>query len=142
MFSTPNHATGKLRKAELFRADQEMLMDAADVRLTDSLAQADWEVSMRPIELTVVVPAFNERQNVPILLEKLEGVLAGVEWEAIFLDDHSPDDTSDVVHGIAHTNRRVRSIERIGRRVLSPVCIEGMMASTAPYIAMMDAPTT
>jgi dolichol-phosphate mannosyltransferase len=139
MVSTPNHATGKLPKAELFQADQEMLMDAADVRLTDSLAQADWEVSMRPIELTVVVPTFNERQNVPILLEKLEGVLAGVEWEAIFVDDHSPDGTSDVVRGIARTNRRVRSIERIGRRGLSSACIEGMMASAAPYIAVMDA---
>ncbi|HEY0759541.1 MAG TPA: glycosyltransferase family 2 protein [Acidisarcina sp.] len=92
-----------------------------------------------PIELTVVIPTFNERQNVPILIEKLEHALAGIEWEAIYVDDHSPDGTSDVVREIARTNRRVRSIERIGRRGLASACIEGMMASPAPYIAVMDA---
>jgi len=114
-------------------------MDATVPRSTASFAEPNSEASVLPIELTVVVPTFNERQNVPILLEKLEAVLTGIEWEAIYVDDHSPDGTSDVVRGIARTNRRVRSIERIGRRGLSSACIEGMMASAAPYIAVMDA---
>jgi len=98
-------------------------MDATVPRSTASFAEPNSEASVLPIELTVVVPTFNERQNVPILLEKLEAVLTGIEWEAIYVDDHSPDGTSDVVRGIARTNRRVRSIERIGRRGLSSACM-------------------
>jgi dolichol-phosphate mannosyltransferase len=91
-----------------------------------------------PLKLTVVIPTYNERQNVPILLAELERELYGIEWEAVFVDDHSPDGTSEVVREVARNNRRVRLIERIGRRGLSSACIEGMMASAAPYIAVMD----
>lgn len=93
----------------------------------------------RSVELTVVVPTFKERQNVPILLERLSNVLAQIEWEVLFVDDHSPDGTADAVREIALTDRRVRVIERIGRRGLASACVEGMMASAAPYIAIMDA---
>jgi dolichol-phosphate mannosyltransferase len=97
------------------------------------------EVPMKPIELTVVVPTFKERENVPALLEKLKAVLSHIEWEMIYVDDHSPDGTADAARAIALTDRRVRVIERIGRRGLSSACVEGMMSSSAPYIAVMDA---
>jgi len=97
------------------------------------------EQRFRPAEFTIVVPTFNERQNVPVLVQRLESVLVGIQWEVIFVDDHSPDGTSDVVREAARTNSRVRSIERIGRRGLSSACIEGIMASAANYIAVMDA---
>lgn len=97
------------------------------------------EVPMKPIELTVVVPTFKERENVPVLLEKLKAVLSHIEWEMIYVDDHSPDGTADAARAIALTDRRVRVIERIGRRGLSSACVEGMMSSSAPYIAVMDA---
>jgi dolichol-phosphate mannosyltransferase len=92
-----------------------------------------------PIELAVVIPTFKERDSVPLLLEKLGSTLDGIEWEAIFVDDHSPDGTADYLRGVAVTNPRIHVIERIGRRGLSSACIEGMMATSAPYIAVMDA---
>ena len=95
--------------------------------------------STEPIELTVVVPTFKEAENVPVLLARLRNVLADVEWEVLYVDDHSPDGTADVVRQIALSDRRVRVIERIGRRGLASACVEGMMASAAPYIAVMDA---
>ena len=49
-----------------------------------------------PLELAVVVPVFNERANVPLLIDKLARALAGVSWEAIFVDDDSPDGTADL----------------------------------------------
>jgi dolichol-phosphate mannosyltransferase len=98
-----------------------------------------WENSTRPIELTLVIPTFRESQNVPILLEKLKVVLSDIAWEVIYVDDHSPDGTAEVVREFARKDRRVRAIERIGRRGLSSACVEGMMASSAPYIAVMDA---
>ncbi len=92
-----------------------------------------------PTELAVIIPTYNERQNVAPLLALLEQALAGTEWEAIFVDDSSPDGTSEFIRGLAVTNPRVRVLERIGRRGLSSACIEGMLATAAPYIAVMDA---
>jgi dolichol-phosphate mannosyltransferase len=90
-------------------------------------------------ELAVIIPAYNERENIPIVLEALSRALAGIEWEVIFVDDHSPDGTAEVVREIALENPRVRIIERIGRRGLSSACIEGMLATAALYLAVMDA---
>ena len=90
-------------------------------------------------ELSVIVPTFNEKDNVRELVSRLEGVLAGVRWEVIFVDDDSPDGTADVVREIAQSNARVRCLQRIGRRGLSSAVIEGMMASAAPFLAVMDA---
>jgi dolichol-phosphate mannosyltransferase len=89
--------------------------------------------------LSVVVPTFNERDNVPKLYRKLEAALAGVAWEVIFVDDNSPDRTFEVVRDLAQHDSRVRCIRRIGRRGLSGACIEGILASSAPYAAVMDA---
>jgi dolichol-phosphate mannosyltransferase len=90
-------------------------------------------------ELSVVVPTFKERDNVPLLVEKLARTLAGVEWEAIFVDDNSPDGTAAVARAIGETDARVRCVRRIGRRGLAGACIEGMLASQARYVAVMDA---
>jgi dolichol-phosphate mannosyltransferase len=90
-------------------------------------------------QLSVVVPTFNERDNVTALLRKLETALAGVIWEVIFVDDNSPDGTWDVVRDLARQDNRVRCIRRIGRRGLSGACIEGILASSAPCAAVMDA---
>jgi dolichol-phosphate mannosyltransferase len=87
----------------------------------------------------VVVPTFNERDNVAKLLAKLQAALTGVSWEVIFVDDNSPDGTWDVVRQLAQADSRVRCIRRIGRRGLSGACIEGILASSAPYVAVMDA---
>jgi dolichol-phosphate mannosyltransferase len=90
-------------------------------------------------QLSVVVPTFNERDNVATLFRRLETALAGVAWEAIFVDDNSPDGTWDVVRGLARQDNRVRCIRRIGRRGLAGACIEGILASSAPCAAVIDA---
>ena len=90
-------------------------------------------------QLSVVVPTFNERDNVTTLFRRLETALAGVAWEVIFVDDNSPDGTWDVVRGLARQDSRVRCIRRIGRRGLSGACIEGILASSAPFAAVIDA---
>lgn len=91
------------------------------------------------IGLSIVVPTFNESQNIAELLRRLEAVLGGAGWEVIFVDDDSPDGTASVIREIARMDYRVRCIQRIGRRGLSSACIEGMLASSAPIIAIMDA---
>jgi dolichol-phosphate mannosyltransferase len=93
----------------------------------------------RPLELVVVVPTYCERGNIVELIQRLRRVLAGLSWEVIFVDDDSPDDTADLVRALSHTDRRVRCLQRVGRRGLSSACLEGMLASAAPVIAVMDA---
>jgi dolichol-phosphate mannosyltransferase len=65
--------------------------------------------------------------------------LSGIAWEVVFVDDNSPDETWNAVRELANADSRVRCIRRIGRRGLSGACIEGILASSAPYAAVMDA---
>jgi dolichol-phosphate mannosyltransferase len=90
-------------------------------------------------ELSIVVPTFNERENIEPLLARLDAALCGVEWEVIYVDDDSPDGTANEVRRLAQANPRIRCLQRIGRRGLSTAVIEGMLASSAPYLAVIDA---
>jgi dolichol-phosphate mannosyltransferase len=90
-------------------------------------------------ELSIIVPTFNERENVVELTDRLRQCLEHRSWEVIFVDDDSPDATADRVREIAADDCRVRCIQRIGRRGLSSACIEGMLATSAPYLAVLDA---
>jgi dolichol-phosphate mannosyltransferase len=103
-----------------------------------SSAGAGADTARRPPELTVVVPTFNERDNVRELIRRLDSTLTGCRWEVVFVDDDSPDDTAELVREIATTDYRVRSIQRIGRRGLSSAAIEGMLSSSAPFLAVID----
>jgi dolichol-phosphate mannosyltransferase len=89
-------------------------------------------------ELTVVVPTFKEIENIGTLVDRLRDCLAGQSWEVIFVDDDSPDGTSDAVRELARIDRRVRCVQRINRRGLSSACIEGILACSSPYVAVMD----
>jgi len=89
-------------------------------------------------ELTIIVPTFNEKDNVPILIDRLRKTLEGYDWEVIFVDDDSPDKTADLVRTIGKQDRRVRCIRRVNRRGLSGAFIEGALASQASYVAVID----
>jgi dolichol-phosphate mannosyltransferase len=91
-----------------------------------------------PADLTIVVPTLNERDNVRLLVERLEEVLGGISWEVVFVDDDSADGTADTVRALARAYPNVRCLHRIGRRGLSSACVEGILSSAAPYIAVMD----
>lgn len=90
-------------------------------------------------ELSIVLPSFNEAKNIPILIGLIEQALPDVSWEAIVVDDNSPDGTFEVARKIAQNDKRVRVIRRVGRRGLSGACIEGILSSSAEFVAVMDA---
>ena len=96
-------------------------------------------MNLSMLRLSIVVPTFNELPNVHELLRRLEATLGPTGWEVIFVDDNSPDGTANEVRDIARGDPRVRCLQRIGRRGLSSACIEGMLATSAPTIAVMDA---
>jgi dolichol-phosphate mannosyltransferase len=91
------------------------------------------------VQLSVVIPTYNERGNVAELIRRLDATLKGISWEAVYVDDNSPDGTADAVKAIARTDPRVRCLRRVGRRGLAGACIEGILSSAAPYVAVMDA---
>jgi dolichol-phosphate mannosyltransferase len=91
-----------------------------------------------PPELAVVIPTYNEAENIGEIVRRVEAALTGVDWELTFVDDDSPDGTAERAREFAARDRRVRVLQRVGRRGLSSACIEGMLASPAPYVAVMD----
>jgi dolichol-phosphate mannosyltransferase len=93
----------------------------------------------RPLALSIVIPTFNESGNVAELIRRLQVALDDVPWEAILVDDDSPDGTARIARQLARTDLRIRCLQRVGRRGLSTACIEGMWSASAPVIAVMDA---
>lgn len=91
------------------------------------------------LRLGVVLPTYNERGNLRTMVERLDKALDGIGWEVIVVDDNSPDGTADEARALAKDDPRVRVIQRIGRRGLSSAAIEGMCATAAPVVAVMDA---
>jgi len=89
-------------------------------------------------DLSVVVPTFNERDNLPCLIDLLKTALAQVTWEVIIVDDNSPDGTADLAKRLAAADSRIRCIRRVGRRGLAGACLEGILASQATFVAVMD----
>jgi dolichol-phosphate mannosyltransferase len=95
-------------------------------------------VSETQTTLTVVVPCFNESGNVTEMVRRLTVALADIAWEVVFVDDNSPDGTARIAREIAHHNPRVRCIKRVGRRGLASAVIEGVLSSSAHYVAVID----
>jgi len=90
-------------------------------------------------DLAIVLPTYNESGNVGPMVERLETALAGIRYEVIFVDDDSPDGTAEVVRRLARSRDNLRVLHRIGRRGLASACIEGILAASAPFVAVMDA---
>jgi dolichol-phosphate mannosyltransferase len=97
------------------------------------------EAAAKPLELAIVLPTLNERANVAPMVARLERALGPSGWEAVFVDDNSRDGTAELIREIARTDPRIRVIQRIGRRGLASAAIEGMCATAAPFVAVMDA---
>ncbi|MEO6437380.1 MAG: glycosyltransferase family 2 protein [Tepidisphaeraceae bacterium] len=91
-----------------------------------------------PLQLGIVIPVLNEAANIAPLIERIDVALAGIVWEALIVDDNSPDGTAEVVRAQARQDPRVRIVQRIGRRGLSSAVVEGMLASGAPVLAVID----
>jgi dolichol-phosphate mannosyltransferase len=109
--------------------------------MPDTTIQAELTAAVRPSGtpvLSVIVPSYNERPNVAPMIAKLDAALAGIAWEVIYVDDNSPDGTTQEVRRIAQQDRRVRCIRRVGRRGLASAVIEGALSSSADYIAVID----
>jgi dolichol-phosphate mannosyltransferase len=112
---------------------------AALGRLFEAMALGARQVRPETAELAIVIPTLNEAGNIEALVGKIETALVGVHFEIVFVDDDSRDETRSVMRQLAARDRRVRVVHRIGRRGLSTAVIEGVLATTSPFVAVMDA---
>ena len=88
--------------------------------------------------LSVIVPTYREAANVPRLFERLAVALDGIPWEMVVVDDDSSDGTYDVAFEIARRDPRMRCLRRVNRSGLAGAVIEGWLASSADYVAVID----
>ena len=93
---------------------------------------------MNKLRLSIIIPTYNEKENISKILDKLKKALKGNEYEIIFVDDNSPDGTSDEVKNFMKESSNIRLIHRIGRRGLSGAVIEGIFGANSELVAVMD----
>jgi len=91
------------------------------------------------LDLAIVLPTLNERDNLAPLVARIDSALGPEGWEVIVVDDNSPDGTAEAARALAGADTRMRVIQRFGRRGLASAAIEGMCATAAPLVAVMDA---
>ena len=90
------------------------------------------------MELSIIIPTYNERPNLVALVDALDTALTGIDYEVVIVDDDSPDNTAALARSLARQNSRVRVLHRIGRKGLSSATVEGVLATSSPYVAVMD----
>jgi len=91
--------------------------------------------SIRPT-LAIVVPVFRASAAAAALVARLRAVLTTEDFEVVFVDDNSPDDTLASIATLG--DPRVRAVRRVGRNGLTPTCLVTMLASGAEYVALLD----
>src|SRR5579863_3394683 len=91
--------------------------------------------------ISIVVPAYNERGNMDLLVERAGSALAasGEPYELIIVDDNSPDGTAEAVRGLQATRPWLRLVVRTNDRGLSSAVIAGWDASRGDVLGCMDA---
>ena len=137
----PTDTQSGMLELEVAPADQDVAsieQQKERQRILDLISRSP-QRSWRAAELTVVVPTYYERDNIAELVRRLGDTLEGIDWEVAFVDDDSNDATSVVAKIMGADDGRVRCIRRVGRRGLSGACIEGILSSSAPVVAVMDA---
>lgn len=91
--------------------------------------------------LSIIVPTFNEKDNIKILISRIEEVFQGKNdnYEIIVVDDDSPDGTWHVVEELMVLKPHVRLYRRVDQRGLSSAVIQGFSMAKGDYLAVMDA---
>ncbi|MFA5137856.1 MAG: polyprenol monophosphomannose synthase [Elusimicrobiota bacterium] len=91
------------------------------------------------MELSVVLPTYNEAANVPVVVERLAEALQGVAYEVIVADDDSPDGTWRVAQELSAKHGNVRCLRRMKDRGLYPAVLDAFREARGRYLAVMDA---
>lgn len=90
-------------------------------------------------ELSVVIPTYNEKENISPLIQQIEAALQGISLEIIVVDDLSPDGTGNIVSSLAAQGHPVRLISKPKKEGIGAALRVGYQACQTPIIASTDA---
>jgi len=91
------------------------------------------------MQLSIVIPTYNERENIPLVLDGIREEIDGIwEFEVIVVDDNSPDGTGDLVKIIAANDSRIRLLQRESKKGLGSAVLDGFRIAQGRYLVMMD----
>ncbi|MBR6452788.1 MAG: polyprenol monophosphomannose synthase [Lachnospiraceae bacterium] len=89
-------------------------------------------------KVSIVVPTFNEKDNVGNLVNQIDYALRGISYEVVFVDD-STDETPEMIEKVMKENANVRMEHRTKEKGLATAVLRGFSLSEGDYIAVMDA---
>ena len=95
-------------------------------------------MEMMQERLSVVLPTYNERENISLLLHELLSLDQPYELEVLVIDDDSTDGTDELVRSLAKRDFRIRLIRRVGRSGLASAIKEGVLNATGDVAVVMD----
>ncbi|MEB3765447.1 MAG: polyprenol monophosphomannose synthase [Desulfurococcales archaeon] len=93
-------------------------------------------------KLSIVVPTYNEAENIKVLIERLVDVLESNDindFEILVVDDNSPDGTCSIVKQISSRDQRIKCILRVDEKGLASAVVEGFRHAKGSYVVVMDA---
>ena len=91
------------------------------------------------IELSVVVPVFNERDNIPPLVGEIVSALRGkATFEIVYVNDNSKDDSLDVLRGLKASTPELRVLSHLKQSGQSTAIRNGVKAARGAWIATLD----
>jgi len=89
--------------------------------------------------LSIIVPTYNEAENVRELIERVEASLKGLDFEVIVVDDSSPDGTAEIAEELGKIYGNVKVVKRPRKMGLASAVLNGMKVAKHELIAVMDA---
>jgi len=89
--------------------------------------------------LSVIVPTYNEADNIRELIERTEVSLKGLDFEIIVVDDSSPDGTAEIAEELSKAYGNVKVVKRARRMGLASAVLEGVKVARHDFVAVMDA---
>ncbi|MGC8817147.1 MAG: glycosyltransferase [Candidatus Hadarchaeum sp.] len=91
------------------------------------------------VELSIIVPTYNEAENLEQLVSGIFKSLQGRDFELIIVDDNSPDGTGKLADELAQQHKNIRVVHRPGKLGLGTAILDGMAFARGEIIGVIDA---
>jgi len=90
-------------------------------------------------KLTIIIPTYNEKENLPQLIQRIETAMSNQDHEIIIVDDNSPDGTGQLAEQLAKQYGNIKVIHRPAKMGLATAILDGIKYAEGDIIAVMDA---
>ena len=109
-----------------------------DIRWQRNYPNVVMSKSKDKIDISIILPSYNEAENIEIAINKIYQVLGDRNFEIIVVDDNSPDKTWEIVEKLKTSKDKVKLIRRFEDKGLSTAIFTGMLEAEGLVILVMD----